>query len=344
MQKIRLWEILPDQTLAEIEGNQVPLERQMEDWLKSDFSVIDPDLLVIGRQVKTDFGGSIDLLCLDSRGDTVVVELKKGRTPREVTAQALDYVTWVKDLSVERLSEIFERESQGKPSLASKFRDKFEDDLPDQPSLDPRILLVAEEIDPITERIVRYLSEKGVPINAATVQHFRDKDDRKFLAKVHLMEPEEAESRTRSVSKRRSVTLHELQEEADKNGIGEMFRRIREKTRDILLARPYSERIWYGKRLEDGRQRAVLIVFSIPSKGDSGMPFVVHITRFDKYLSVSEDKLREWLPNNTRNGDVNHWSGSSPEERENARGLGGSFQSLEEVERFLAGLRSREQP
>ena len=93
MQKVRLWEVISDTELQEIHSNQISLEERLEDWLETDISVLDPNLLVIGRQVRTDFGGQIDLLCLDSAGDTVVVELKKGRTPREVTAQALDYAS-----------------------------------------------------------------------------------------------------------------------------------------------------------------------------------------------------------------------------------------------------------
>ena len=61
---------------------------------------------MIGRQVYTDFGKVMDLLCLDRVGDTVVVELKKGQTPRDTVAQALEYASWVKDLSHDRITEI----------------------------------------------------------------------------------------------------------------------------------------------------------------------------------------------------------------------------------------------
>ena len=98
MQKVRLWEVISDRGLQEIPSNEINLEERLEGWLASDISALDPNLLVIGKQVRTDFGGVIDLLCLDSAGDTVVVELKKGRTPREVTAQALDYASWVREL------------------------------------------------------------------------------------------------------------------------------------------------------------------------------------------------------------------------------------------------------
>ncbi len=85
-QKIRMWEVTDQNTLAEIPDSEIKLEQRLEDWLESDISMLDPDLLVIGRQVKTGFGGEIDLLCLDSSGALVVVELKKGKTPPEVSA------------------------------------------------------------------------------------------------------------------------------------------------------------------------------------------------------------------------------------------------------------------
>ena len=105
MQQVHLWEITSDKRLQEIPSDQINLEEQLEDWLASDISLLDPGLLVIGKQVLTEFGGKIDLLCMDSAGDTVVVELKRGRTPREVTAQALDYASWVRDLSREKIEE-----------------------------------------------------------------------------------------------------------------------------------------------------------------------------------------------------------------------------------------------
>ncbi len=340
MQKIRLWEV-SDGKLAEIQGNRIPLEQQLENWLQSDFSVIDPDLLVIGRQVKTD-SGSIDLLCLNNRGDTVVVELKRGKTPREVTAQALDYASWVKNLSGDHLIEMFELHFQGKGSLASEFLDKFGEILPNELNVETHMLIVAEEIDHITERIISFLREKDVSINAATVQHFRDESGRQILAQVYLLEPEEAEARAQAKPKRASRnTLAELEAMADENNIGERFRQVREGVRDILLARPYSKRIWYAKRLSDGRQRTVLIVPAVPDEEGNGLAFIAHATRFKSYLDVDMEELEAWLPQKSaRTHSVRDWSGSSPEERQNAVGLTGSFQNTAEVDKFINGLRT----
>lgn len=101
-QKIRLWEVTAEKAVREIEDGGISLEVQLEEWLANDIAMLDPDLLVIGRQVRTDYGGQIDLLCIAADGALVVVELKRGKTPREVTAQALDYASWVQDLNANR--------------------------------------------------------------------------------------------------------------------------------------------------------------------------------------------------------------------------------------------------
>ena len=344
MQKIRLWEIAHNRDPVEIENSPISLERQLEDWLARDISILDPELLVIGKQVRTDSGGAIDLLCLDSAGDTVVVELKRGMTPREVTAQALDYASWVKGLSSRELMEKATEYFKNPDSLASEFQNRFGVELPDELNLGHRALVVAEEIDAVTERIIRYLSDLGMPINVATVQHFKDKDGREMLAQVYLIEPEVVEAKLQHRS-RRTVrnTLTELENMADESGIGEIFRSMRDGLRDILLARPYFQRIWYGVRLPNGGQRLLLIAYSVPFQDRPGMSFTVHASRFSEHLEVSKEQLIEWLPQNTQEANVTGWSGSSPDERQNAKGLAGSFQSVEEVERFLTGLRSRNQ-
>jgi RecB family endonuclease NucS len=55
---------------------------RIQSWLEKDISLISSDLLIIGREVETAYGGFIDLLCLDRNGDVVIVELKRDKTPR----------------------------------------------------------------------------------------------------------------------------------------------------------------------------------------------------------------------------------------------------------------------
>ena len=61
MQQVRLWEITADRKLTEIPAQYASLEQWIEDWLADDISVLDPSLLVISRQVRTSFGGTVRL-------------------------------------------------------------------------------------------------------------------------------------------------------------------------------------------------------------------------------------------------------------------------------------------
>ncbi|MDZ7660743.1 hypothetical protein [Fodinibius sp.] len=109
--------------LTRISQQKLDLEERLEDWLEDDIGILSNDLLVIGRQVATDFGHSIDILCINPEGDLVVVELKRDKTPRDVTAQALDYGSWIEDLSNERVTYIANNYLDD--SLATAFKNKF---------------------------------------------------------------------------------------------------------------------------------------------------------------------------------------------------------------------------
>jgi hypothetical protein len=82
-----------------------------EDWLETNPTGIveGQPLMVIGRQVTTNLGSTIDLLALDRQGDAVVVELKRGRTPRDVLAQALEYASFVEPLGYDGLEAILRK-------------------------------------------------------------------------------------------------------------------------------------------------------------------------------------------------------------------------------------------
>ena len=218
-QEVKLWRVQDGDTLAPFRGVSLDLEARLEKWIEADISVLQPDLLVIGRQVPTDFGGLIDLLCLDSNGNTVVVELKRDKTPRDIVAQVLDYASWVRELSNEAITRIASGYLGERGSLDEAFADKFGAELPDVLNEDHRMIVVGSRIDASTERIIEYLSdEHGVGINAAAFQFLADPTGGQTLARVFLIEPErvDQQARARSSSKRRPVlTEEELQENGD---------------------------------------------------------------------------------------------------------------------------------
>jgi hypothetical protein len=106
-------------------------ESRLEDILEKDITILGLDnLLIVGRQVITDFGKRIDLLGIDSLGTLHVIELKRDRTPREIVAQLLDYGSWLEDLDAARIAEICEGKHPGE-TFAEAFQSFFAEEMPE---------------------------------------------------------------------------------------------------------------------------------------------------------------------------------------------------------------------
>lgn len=186
-----IWRI--DEGVVPVPSSPIENESRLEDILEDDLSILGLDvLLLIGRQVITVLGKRIDLLVMDANGDLYAIELKRGRTPREVVAQTLDYGYWLRDLVTSDVIETFERYNDGQ-SFDAAFRERFDHDPPEDLNENHYLIIVASELDAPTERIVDYVSDYGVPINVVFFQHFAD-GDRSYLARSWLSDPEEVES------------------------------------------------------------------------------------------------------------------------------------------------------
>jgi RecB family endonuclease NucS len=75
--------------------------------------ILSSEWLLIGRQEQTGHGGRIYLLAIAPDGSLILIELKRGRTPREIIAQALDYAVWVENLTSDRIAQIYHPFSGG---------------------------------------------------------------------------------------------------------------------------------------------------------------------------------------------------------------------------------------
>lgn len=174
-------------------------ENELEDLLDKNISLLSNDWLVVGRQVRTLYGGIIDLLCIDVGGNLIVVELKKNLTPREVTAQALDYASWVKEINEDELADIFLRRSKGNQPLGDAFKERFGVELrDDNDDADARIVIVATGMDSSTERIIKYLQGYGIDINVLVFNVFEHLGKR-LLSRAWMFEVEQ-DSKTQSLA------------------------------------------------------------------------------------------------------------------------------------------------
>lgn len=180
---------------------------------------------------------------MDRQGNLVVIELKRDRTPRDVVAQTLDYASWVKQLDGEAVEQLAE-EHLDKP-FAEAFRSAFDCEPPEVVNDTQRMYIVASSLDASTQRIVEYLADAGVVINAATFSYFKVAGG-EFVARSMLLGDEDVSPRRgwgsrRLATKRLSARVEEgrlvvefpehdqnasweLPEPSDRDGI----RRIRE--------------------------------------------------------------------------------------------------------------------
>jgi len=226
--EVRVWAVDESDSLKEMELSKLDYEDRIETWMSDNVSVLVPDdsgLLVIGRQVRTSFGGLIDLLCMNGDGDLVIVELKRDKTPREITAQALDYASWVQDLTSQQVVEIAAEYLKGKP-LKDAFEDTFLDkEYPEVINSQHSTKIVASRIDGSTERIIRYLSGKGIAINFVRFHLFRSADGKEHLVRTFVVPPGQAEENSRKgAGTKRISPRRTLDDKAKDESIGEAER------------------------------------------------------------------------------------------------------------------------
>lgn len=156
--------------------------------------------MLIGRQEQTGMGGRIDLLAIAPDASLVLIELKRNRTPREIVAQALDYASWVEQLTSDKIVQIYQRFSKGK-NLGDAFKQQFGAELDEETLNDShQILLVAAELDDSTERIITYLNARDIAFNVLFFQVFQHGNEQ-FLSRAWLIDPGETQANAAATSK-----------------------------------------------------------------------------------------------------------------------------------------------
>lgn len=334
-EEVRLWRVTESDNLQEISQSCLDLELRIENWLKSDIRVLDPGLLVIGQQVETAFGGYIDLLCIDQSGDLVVVELKRDKTPREITAQVLDYGSWVRDLSNERVRSIAES-FLGQGKFEEAFRTRFGQELPETLNENHRLLVVGSRIDASSERIIKYLSDTyGVNINAATFQYFKESESSQLLARIFLLEPIEVDNKSnaKGASKRRpNLSYEELIETAEQNGVGDLYRYAVAQFEPYLQKHTTRSSIGFNADLNGSRKNLISLI-PLESNSSDGLRFYIYFARFCARVGFTEEQANEILPKNRE-----PWVYSNGEGGPDWAGYKGFLANRDQIDRLTAAF------
>ena len=277
--------------VEQLKRSRLNEEARLEEWLCNDISLLNDELLLIGRQVRVD-GGAIDLLAIDEEGNLVIVELKRDQTPRNVVAQTLDYASSVQEFNREEV-ERHAHNFLGK-DFDQAFRGKFEHEPPESVNERHRIYVVASSLDSATGRIIDYLSRvHSVDINAATFSYFNT-DQGEFIVRSLLLDEHEVEKRAeaRPTKQQASVPEETLREMAVNSGAGDLwdfaiagFGKIAKKKR--------SKSTLYFQKPLDGGLRAVMTVFPGSSSGEHGLAVTVVINHMARAFNVDESQIRQ---------------------------------------------------
>ena len=193
--EIKSWQIR-DGKLVPMEttlGDSGRTERQhLEEWIKSNPLILGDDIAIIGEQVQT-ASGPLDFLCIDTSGNTVIVELKRDRLPREVLAQAIDYASDVAGWDIDHLREICQTYTV--QTLEDLLQEKFQG--LDVSSLATnqaqRLLLVGFGVEDPLARMVEWLSDNySVGINVIVLTYAKTANGDEILSRMAII-PEELE-------------------------------------------------------------------------------------------------------------------------------------------------------
>ena len=174
-------------SFREVDFKMDNVEKILEDWIENNPSSIfeDEEVYIIGRQVTTNLNKSIDLLGLDKTGNIVVIELKRGKTPRETVAQILEYASFVEDLTYQNLEEIAiqYRIDEGL-NLTERHKEFF--GLNDETAVafnkEQRLVIIGQDISKEVEQTSIFLNKKGLNIYCIAFKYFKNETGEKIIS------------------------------------------------------------------------------------------------------------------------------------------------------------------
>jgi hypothetical protein len=291
---MQLWRIEGDKP-ERLPSAKLNLEARLERWICQDLSLVGEDLLLLGNQVVTEYGHAIDVLALDREGNLVILELKRGRTPRDVVAQVLDYASWahsLEDKDIEHITETYRE----KP-LEGLFKERFKTELPQPLNEKQRLVIVATELDAQSERIVQFLSSQyGVNINVVFFDYYRH-GDHEFIGRSWLIAPDEVKRQADRGSGRQLLTLDELAAMAESRGVGDLYGALHEGLSRLSdQVGTTQSNVSYRWRSPSGSRTALVSVYPKLSGPEPGLIADIRVDDLAKLSGLPADDLRAILP------------------------------------------------
>jgi hypothetical protein len=267
------------------------LEKELESWIEQDPSLVNPDLLIVGRQLHVE-AGILDLLALDRLGNYwAVIEIKRGNVRRETITQAIDYAACIHGMSNEELQIHVEAYLRSTNQSLSKFLkvNALDKTVFDQANRNLVLYVVGTGRDPHLDRMANFLKTSGSQVNIVTFDTYEDGEGNWTLARDMEALTEEGVFAPTSQPKQAPVNpadamLEMLIAKAYKNGIGEGFELIyKAASQHGLFPRLYSDSIMYAP-IADKRR---FLIFTPVTKKNGDYIFSYKPEAFSEFFPVN---------------------------------------------------------
>jgi hypothetical protein len=299
--EIKIWQIANNgiSAVEETDLASAHVEAELEKWIVQCPDILGEDLLIIGKQKSVEGVGRLDLLAINNAGEIVIVELKRGLTPREAVAQALDYASWLNTCSTSELLEI--AEDHLKRPLEDSFEDRFGTVMPSIAPQNHRILLVGSGLDASSERIINYLAQRySVNINAAFFRFAKLNGGQEILARSVLVA--ESVIQTSSSNKKKPPVSELLARAAARQVLQhvDIMRALAKGDRDLseTPSSTYGGSFRYWRKDIDGKPRMILGVNVSGERRDTPagqLDIWIPANTLAQVLAVSEQEAKTLL-------------------------------------------------
>ncbi len=291
---LAVWRLMENAMPQQYIPATIAYEKDLEDWIANDPTLVDSDLLLIGRQIKLNTG-ILDVLALNRQGQWAVIEIKRSAVRRETVAQALDYAGAIASFTPQELKELVQicLEKRGLNMLAFMKKNRLSNRIFTQPEI--LVYVVGTQRDINLDRISKHTTFHNHPIHVVSFDVYRNTDGEHILLR-HLSEAEMGAPAPSAPSRKASRTplldapsgqLRVLQQLADANGIGDEFRKVYITATNFgLFPNLDHESISYTP--QQGNDRVLLCTWATPK--DGGFRILINTSAFSETFSISPQK------------------------------------------------------
>lgn len=183
--------------ITEVDFAQLGLkeQRDIQEWVADNPSILDEDLLIIGKE----FSGfdrvneRLDLLAVDKDGKLVVIELKRDDTGADAHWQAVKYASYLQHATHEdiiRMLDKYEKDEQ--IDTASRLLKHLNSDDLNSLNNDQRIILASHRFAPQVTSAALWLNEKALIedlITCVQLTPFRDPETQALYVQANTIIP-----------------------------------------------------------------------------------------------------------------------------------------------------------